>query len=371
MSRPKVYFTDMRCKLGDSLPSKLDRLVRAAGIGSMDMDRKFVAIKMHFGELGNLAYLKPNYAKVIADIVKEKGGMPFLTDCNTLYVGSRRNALDHLECAALNGFNPTTTGCQIIIGDGLRGTDDVEIPVDGELVRSAKIGRAIADCDVLITLNHFKGHATTGFGGAIKNLAMGCASRRGKKELHIDGVPEVDEGRCVGCGRCATACGEESIAILDGKAAIDRTTCVGCRRCIGACPRKALCSTGDRDGKLVDGKMVEYAAALIRDKPCCHVSIICDVSPFCDCAAWNDVPIVPNIGMLASFDPIALDKAYIDLVQKQKALPGSRVYDNCGGSEPDDVIACNQPGTRWQNHFEHAARMGLGDGSYELLVVRR
>jgi len=180
MSSPRVYFTDMRCEPGDSLPSKLDRLIRAAGIDSIDMEKKFVAIKMHFGEYGNLAFLRPNYARVVADIVKEKGGMPYLTDCNTLYVGSRRNALDHLECASRNGFDPTTTGCQIIIGDGLKGTDDVEIPIDGELVKTAKIGRAIADCDVLITLTHFKGHATASIGGTIKNLAMGCASRRGK-----------------------------------------------------------------------------------------------------------------------------------------------------------------------------------------------
>ena len=371
MSPPKVYFTDMRCKPGDSLPSKLDRLVRAAGLESMDLDRRFVAIKMHFGELGNLAFLRPNYVRVISDVVKEKGGIPFLTDCNTLYAGSRRNAVDHLDCAGLNGFNPMTTGCQIIIGDGLKGTDDVEIPIDGELVQTAKIGRAIADCDVLITLTHFKGHATTGMGGTIKNIAMGCASRRGKKELHIDGIPEVDGEKCVGCGRCVGACGEGAIEVSEGKAEIDEDACVGCRRCIGACPVRALCSVKDRDGRLVDGKMVEYAAAVVRSKPCFHVSIICDVSPFCDCAAWNDVPIVPNVGMLASFDPVAVDRACVDMVQKQPMIPGSRLFENACGIKPDDVIGCNQPGTRWQNHFEHAVKMGMGDGSYELVEVRR
>ncbi|MBE6520451.1 MAG: DUF362 domain-containing protein [Thermoplasmata archaeon] len=370
MSPPRVYFTDMRCEPGDSPPSKLGRLIRAAGIDSIDMEKKFVAIKMHFGEYGNLAFLRPNYARVVADIVKEKGGMPYLTDCNTLYVGSRRNALDHLECASRNGFDPTTTGCQIIIGDGLKGMDDVEIPIDGDLVKTAKIGRAIADCDVLITLTHFKGHATASIGGTIKNLAMGCASRRGKKELHIDGVPEVDAEKCIGCGRCVGACGEDAVTVIDGKAVIDTTICVGCRRCIGGCPKKALCSVKDRDGRLVDGKMVEYAAAITRDRPCFHVSIICDVSPFCDCAAWNDIPIVPNVGMLASFDPVALDKACIDLVQKQPIIPGSRVYISSGGMKPDDVFGCNQPGTRWQNHFEHAAKMGMGDGSYELVEVK-
>ena len=370
MPGSKVFFTDMHCKIGDSLLAKLGRVVRAAGIESIDMDRKFVAIKMHFGEYGNLAFLRPNYAKVIADIVKEKGGTPFLTDCNTLYIGSRRNAVDHLECASMNGFNPVTTGCQIIIGDGLKGTDDVEIHIDGEYVKTAKIGRAIADSDVLITLTHFKGHATAGIGGAIKNLAMGCASRRGKKELHIDGVPEVDRSRCVGCGRCVSACGEGSVRVEDGKAIIS-DSCVGCRRCVGACPRKALCSVKDRDGWLVDAKMVEYAAAVVRDRPCFHVSIICDVSPFCDCAAWNDVPIVPNVGMLASFDPIALDRACVDLVQKQPVIPGSRVDQNCRGVPPGDVLGCNQPGTRWQNHFEHAEALGLGSGEYDLVEVRR
>ena len=155
----------------------------------------------------------------------------------------------------------------------------------------------------------------------------------------------------------------------DSRAHIIRDRCVGCRRCVGACGRKALCSSGDMDGKLVDGKMVEYAAAIVKSRPCFHVSVICDVSPFCDCAAWNDVPIIPDVGILASFDPIALDRACIDLVQKQPAMPGSRVWDGCGCGRTDDIIKCSQPGTRWQNHFEHAEEIGLGDGSYSLVTV--
>ena len=129
MEKSKVYFTDFRTQLEVSLTQKLQKLIKVAGIGDIDMDGKFVAIKMHFGELGNLAYLRPNYAKAVADVIKEKGGMPFLTDCNTLYPGSRKHALEHLDCANLNGFNTVTTGCQILIGDGLRGTDDVAVLV--------------------------------------------------------------------------------------------------------------------------------------------------------------------------------------------------------------------------------------------------
>ncbi len=369
MSESKVYFTDMRCKLGDSLPSKLDRLVRAAGIESIDMEKKFVAIKMHFGELGNLAFLRPNYAKVIADIVKEKGGMPYLTDCNTLYPGSRKNALEHMDCANLNGFNTTTTGCQIIIGDGLKGTDDVEIPIHGEYIETAKIGRAVADCDVLITLTHFKGHEVTGIGGAIKNLAMGCASRRGKMEMHSNGIVHLDDDKCIGCGRCLKACAQGALSIVDRKAVVDESKCVGCGKCIGHCTKDALFAAYDEDGGIVDCKMVEYAAAVVKDRPCFHVSIICDVSPYCDCTAGNDVPIVPNVGILASFDPYALDKACIDLVQKQQMMPGSRLYDNACGKRPTDYFACSQPGTRWQAHFEHIQKMGFGDGSYDLINV--
>ena len=183
MEKAKVYFTDFRVQVGTSLLQKLRTLCLAAGFRRIDMDGKFVAIKMHFGELGNMAFLRPQYAKVLADLVKEQGGVPFLTDCNTLYPGSRKHALEHMDCANLNGFNPTTTGCQIIIGDGLKGTDDVEVPVkNGEYVKAAKIGRAVMDADVFISLAHFKGHEMTGFGGAIKNIGMGCGSRAGKME---------------------------------------------------------------------------------------------------------------------------------------------------------------------------------------------
>ncbi len=190
--KSKVYFTDFRTRIGVSLTKKLQMLIRAAGIGTIDMDGKFVAIKMHFGELGNLAYLRPNYAKAVADVVKELGGIPFLTDCNTLYPGSRKNALEHLECAQINGFNPQTTGCQILIGDGLRGTDDVEVPVrNGEYCKTAYIGRAIMDADIVISLTHFKGHEATGFGGTLKNIGMGCGSRGGKMAQHNPGTVPI------------------------------------------------------------------------------------------------------------------------------------------------------------------------------------
>ena len=207
MGKSKVYFTDFRTSYGGlSMPQKLQKLIKEAGIGSIDMKNKYVAIKIHFGELGNTAFLRPNYAKAVVDLVKEMGGKPFLTDCNTLYVGSRKNALEHLECAWENGFTRLSAGCPILIADGLKGTDDVEVPVNGEYCKTAKIGRAVMDADIVISLSHFKGHEETGFGGTLKNIGMGCGSRAGKADMHKNGQPTVDQNKCKGCRACQKVC---------------------------------------------------------------------------------------------------------------------------------------------------------------------
>ena len=232
MEKSKVFFTDMRALPGTSLPDKLKKLIKKAGIGDIDFEKKITAIKIHFGEPGNLSFLRPNYAKAVADVVKELGGRPFLTDCNTLYVGRRKDALEHLSAAYENGFNILSTGCHIIIGDGLKGTDDVAVPVEGgELVKEAKIGKAIMDADVFISLSHFKGHEMAGFGGCIKNVGMGCGSRAGKMEQHNSGKPSVDDSLCVGCHACSKNCAHGAISFPGKKAVIDHNKGVGCGRC--------------------------------------------------------------------------------------------------------------------------------------------
>ena len=182
----EVYFTSLRTRVGESLLDKMERLVRRAGIDKIDFKNKYVAIKMHFGELGNLAYIKPPYVARMVKIIKELGGKPFLTDCNTLYVGGRKNAIDHIESAYQNGFNPYNTGAHVIIADGLKGLDETLVPVpDGKYVKEAKIGRALMDADIVISMTHFKGHAMGGFGGSLKNIAIGCATgQEGKRQVH-------------------------------------------------------------------------------------------------------------------------------------------------------------------------------------------
>ena len=374
MEKAKVYYTDFRTKLGEGLPTKLKRLIRAAGIGQLDMDGKFVAIKMHFGELGNLGFLRPNYAKAVADVVKEQGGKPFLTDCNTLYVGSRKNALEHLYCAWENGFTPMTVGCPILIGDGLKGTDDVAVPVDGEYIKEAKIGRAIMDADVFITLNHFKGHEMAGFGGAIKNIGMGCGSRAGKKEQHHNGKPTVHEDLCRGCKRCQRECANNGLVFDEAtrKMHIDPDNCVGCGRCIGACNFDAIEFSSWAAVKELNCRMAEYAKAVIQDRPNFHISLIVDVSPNCDCHAENDAPILPNIGMFASFDPLALDQACVDACLACDPLPNSQLSDNM--AKPDfhdhhDHFENSTPDSEYKTCLEHSEKIGIGTRSYELIKI--
>ena len=369
MEKSKVYFTDFRARPGYNLLQKLEKLIKKAGIENIDFENKYVAIKIHFGEPGNLAYLRPNYAKVVADVVKKLGGKPFLTDCNTLYVGGRKNALDHLDAAYENGFSPFSTGCHVIIADGLKGTDEAYVDINGEYVKTAKIGRAIMDADIFISLNHFKGHEGTGFGGAIKNIGMGSGSRAGKMEMHSSGKPNVILEKCKKCKQCIKICAHGAISYNEeGKAVIDHNKCVGCGRCIGICNFDAIKSPNDEAADILNKKIAEYSLAVVKDKPQFHINLICDVSPNCDCHAENDAPIVPNIGMLASFDPVALDKASADLVNKQEAFKNSALGENIKNKvEGHDLFHINHRETNWESEIEHGVKIGLGNSEYELI----
>ena len=376
MEKSKVYYTDFRAKLGEGLPLKLQRLIRTAGIDQIDMEGKFVAIKMHFGELGNLGFLRPNYARAVADVVKSLGGKPFLTDCNTLYPGSRKNALEHLYCAWENGFTPMTVGCPILIGDGLKGTDDVEVPVEGgEYVKAAKIGRAVMDADIFISLSHFKGHEMTGFGGAIKNIGMGCGSRAGKKEQHSNGKPVIDADACRGCKRCLHECANNGLHFDEAtrKMQVVTENCVGCGRCVGACNFDAIAFANDAATKELNCRMAEYTKAVIDGRPGFHISLVMDISPNCDCHPENDAPILPDIGMFCSFDPLALDQACVDACLRQQPLPGSQLYDNMhkeGFCDHHDHFENSTPESEYKTCLAHAEKIGIGSREYELIEMK-
>ena len=394
MEKSKVYFTNLRTTFDCNLLQKLKKLITAAGIGNIDFTNKYAAIKIHFGEPGNLAFLRPNYAKVVADTVKELGGKPFLTDCNTLYVGGRKNALDHLDSAYKNGYNPFQTGVHTIIADGLKGTDEALIPVEGgEYVKEAKIGQALADADIIISLSHFTGHEMTGFGGALKNLGMGGGSRAGKMEQHAAGKPSVTTELCVGCRACERICAHGAISfegtrereLANGTtrtvpvASIDHDRCVGCGRCIGACNQDAIEPDYDAAVDVLNYKIAEYTQAIVQDRPQFHISLAMDISPNCDCHPENDTPIVPDLGMFASFDPVAIDQAAIDMALAAPALPNTELTDmraklEAGGGVPErcehDHFNMTHPDTNWRSMIEHAEKIGLGTSRYELIEVK-
>ena len=374
MEKARVYFTDFRTPYGgDTMPGKLKKLIRKAGIDQLNLDGQFVAIKIHFGELGNVSYLRPNYARAVVDVVKELGGKPFLTDCNTLYPGSRKNALEHLYCAWENGFTPLTVGCPILIGDGLKGTDDIEVPVrGGEYVTNAKIGRAVMDADVIISMTHFKGHETTGFGGTLKNLGMGCGSRAGKKEQHNNGKAYVQQEICRGCRRCMQECANNGL-VFDPetrKMHVDKEHCVGCGRCVGACNFDAIDFEDPNSNQMLNYRIAEYAKAVVDGRPQFHISLVMDISPNCDCHVENDAPILPDVGMFASFDPLALDQACVDACMKCEPLPNSQLGEHMRDPhfvDHHDHFTNSTPESEWQSCLSHAEKIGLGTRDYELI----
>lgn len=379
-----VYFSSFKTTVGTSLLEKLRLMMKKAGFEQMDLKDKYVAIKIHFGEYGNLAFLRSNYAKVVVDYVKELGGKPFLTDCNTLYVGTRRNALDHLDTAYLNGFSPIQTGCHVIIADGLRGNDVQEIQLEGLDVPPCKIGAAIAEADVVIALTHFKGHEVVGFGGAIKNLGMGSGSRVGKMDMHSNGKPRVTKSLCIACGACTKVCAHGAPNIIDTTdragnpkrlCEIDTEKCVGCGRCMAICPVDAIDANYKTSSKLLNKRMAEYALAVVQGKQNFNISLIQDVSPNCDCHGENDLPILPNIGMLASFDPVALDQCCSDLCMNAPVVPGSQrdlelqKIKAESRTAPADTWRQSNPNVEWETALERAEEIGLGSREYKMIKM--
>ena len=341
MEPSKVYFTDLRTTPGNDMMTKLTRLVKRAGIETIDFKDKFTAIKIHFGEPGNLAYIRPNYAAAIVDLLRSLGAKVFLTDSNTLYSGGRSNAVDHLHAAMDNGFNPIGAHCDVIIADGLIGTDYKEIPVGGQYCPAPKIGSAIAG---------------------------------GKLELHSSSQPVIDENACIGCKVCEKYCRHDAITVTDRKAHIDYSKCVGCGQCVAVCQHEGAVVKDWDSSETLNYKIAEYALAVVKDKPSFHISFIMNVSPNCDCWNHNDAAIVPDLGIAASFDPVALDCACADMVKAAPALARNVIADKDGGClhthEGEDKFHIVHPDTKWEAGVEHGEAIGLGNRQYELITVR-
>ena len=331
--------------------------------------RSLVAIKLHFGERGNVAFVRPNFIRQIVDYTRELGAFPFLTDTNTLYSGTRDNSVSHLNTALENGYAYAVVKAPVIIADGMRGASFEEVRIDGNLFRSAFIAKEIFESDALISVAHFKGHDLAGFGGTIKNLGMGCSSRRGKLNQHSGLSPKVKRKRCEGCGDCVEHCSYSALSLMDGKALIDPEKCVGCGECIIICPNMAIQVRWNRDSLLFQKKMVEYAFAAIKGKQgrSVFLNFLIQISPACDCPPFNDAPIVQDLGIMASLDPVAVDQASVDMVNSQSGLEGSCLKDS---KKPgDDKFRGVYPEIDWSIQLDYAVEMGLGRRDYELVRV--
>ena len=362
----KVFFIDFKATPQQNMLQKVKMLLNEAGFDKLPLENKLVALKIHFGEYGNLAFIRPNYAAVIVKMVKEKGGKPFLTDANTLYKGRRSNAIDHLQTAYENGFSPLTTGCHVVIADGLKGTEQKEIEINQQHCKTAKIGAAVANADVIISINHFKGHEMAGFGGALKNIGMGSGSVAGKMQMHSDSKPVINVDNCTGCEVCVQNCAQEAINLnADNIAEITYEKCTGCGQCVALCQYGAPEAPGN--AKHMQEKIMEYALAVLKDKPHFHVNFIMDVSPNCDCWHYNDVPIVPNIGILASSDPVALDRACADMVNKAPVVSNSVIGQNEHAN--NDRFGMVFPTIDWRVGINYAEAIGVGIQQYELVKL--
>jgi len=369
MSSP-VYFTDLRAGHRENLYAQLQRLVELAGIDATINSGDLTAIKLHFGEKGGHAYIRPTFVRRIVDKVKTLGGKPFLTDSCTLYPGERKEAVSALNCGIENGFAYAVVNAPLLMCDGLRGHSAKRVEVPGEVLKSADIGIEILEADALIVLSHFKCHELTGFGGAIKNLGMGCSSREGKMEQHSTVAPQVSEKQCIGCRACLRACAHDAIRIENKLAVIDANRCVGCGRCISICEVEAIRIQWNEESGQTMKKMAEYALGAVSGKQGkqLYVNFVTQVSPACDCYGHSDAAIVADIGLLASTDPVALDQACADLVNQAHGLPQTALCDNHAPGE--DKFRGVYPQIRWETTLEHAEKIGLGSRKYSLETLQ-
>lgn len=365
----QVFFVSSRAKLHSSPAERFQSLIRKIGLGVFK-DGASVALKLHFGEDGSTGYIHPTYVRTLVDMLHDRGCLPFLTDTNTLYRGPRANGVSHMELAIRNGFAYPVTRAPLVIADGIKSQAVTELPAGPNHFDAVRIGTAIAEADAMISLNHFKGHLVTSFGGAIKNLSMGCASRATKQRMHADMQPVlVDSETCIGCGQCVAICPVDAIRVENGTAVFDHDRCIGCAECLAACPVHAIKVMWGGTSRSVQEKMAEVALAVVKyfRTKILHFNFLLNITPDCDCLKWTDNPVVQDIGILASRDPVALDQASLDLVKQAPGLPDCRI------TEPDtrdrDKFPLIHNGVEPETQLQYGESIGLGSRDYELITV--
>ena len=364
----KVYFASVRARgEKENKANRIRQLFDAAGFGALVSKDDLVAVKLHFGERGGDAYLRPPFVRHVVDKIRERGGKPFLTDAATLYSGSRHNAVDHLWTAVENGFDISVAGAPVIIADGLRGNSTANIEVNLKHFKKVRISADVVAADALFSLAHFKGHMQSGFGGAMKNVGMGAATPAGKRDQH--GSKAIAGDNCKGCQACEKVCPVKAITMVNGKARVDTGKCHGCGECMTVCPNENLEFNWETEAAVFAEKMMEYTLGALKNKKgkAGFMNFLLGISPECDCVPWSDAPIVPDIGILASTDPVAIDKASYDLVNRQAGFAGSALKRSHAPGQ--DKFRDLWPRIDTGVQFRYAEKIGLGTADYELVEV--
>jgi len=374
-----VFMVDARAKSSEeSLVRKLERLMDEADLPNLIKPGDHVAVKTHMGAPLTTRYLRPFYVRTVVDYVKKLKAKPTVIETTGLgLLDPRGTAKKYLEVALMHGFSKETLGAEILIIDGELGLDCVKVNVNGFKLKEISIPKALLDFDFILNLTHFKGHEMTVFSGAIKNIGVGCVGKETKYFIHYLNKPSVDVALCNGCGECVKVCPVKAINITDGKASLNQDVCYGCKACQALCPVKALKSVRITDSSEIQLRVVDAAYGVLKTiglEKILNLNFLLEVDWKCDCEhqqlGWSDLPIVPDIGILASKDIVAVDKASIDLVNSAPAIPGSQAYEVGAINPNSDKFKMLYPKADWMFMLKAAEEIGLGFMKYMLVKVR-
>jgi len=361
----KVYHISPRSKAENDIMVNLEKLLEQEEFSRFLLSWNLVALKLHFGERGGWGYIHPKFVRRIVNQAKRYGCKPFLTDTNSVYLGSRSDAVSHIQTALTNGFDFTVSNAPIIIADGLKGASSFEVDVGLKHYQKVKIALEISHADGMICLSHFKGHELCGFGGAIKNVGMGLAARAGKLAIHSTVTPYIKKD-CIGCGTCKGFCVGDAIYLAEGRAYIDSEKCIGCGQCIISCPQGFIKVRWDESAQNAQEKICEYAYGILNTLriPTIFLNFLIHITPQCDCFDHTDTPICPDLGILVSTDAVAIDQASVDLVNQSQGIPNTAIKGKFGSGV--DKFKAIYPDIDWEVQLAYAEKIGLGSRQYEL-----